>query len=146
MKRNAFYKELKDFVKNYHPELLLDEDFLQSRSENAEQTFINCSSEGMNLEQSREEANTVLYAGLEFSTFALVEDIIEEQFRNLNFSDTDKFAMQMYLMLQPVFVKYNIGDDFDRSSAYDELYNEITGYIDDYVRKNELQQANSTGQ
>ena len=138
MKRNAFYKELKNYVKNYHPKYMLDEDFLQSRSEMAEQTFISCSAEGMDIEQSKEEANVVLYAGLEFSTFSLVEDIIEEQFSNLNFSDRDKFAMQMYLMLQPVFDGYNIDDNFERSSEYDNLYNEVVGFIGEYVTKNEL--------
>ena len=138
MKKNAFYKKLKQYVKDYHPRFFLDDEFLTSRSELAEQTFVSCSAEGMDLQHCLEEADVVLYAGLEFSTFLLVEDIIEEQFSNLNFSDRDKFAMQMYLMLQPVFDGYSIDDNFERSSEYDNLYNEVVGFIGEYVKKNEL--------
>ncbi len=138
MKKSAYYKELQKYVSQYHPVLKHDDDFLRARSELAEQTFIRCSHDGLNTEECKHEADIVLYAGLHFSVYELVEDIVSDEFKNLNFSDVEKFVDQMYLMLQPVFSKYEINDDFERSSEYDNLYSEIVGSINEYVKKNEL--------
>ncbi len=138
MKKSIYYKELQEYVSQYHPALKNDDDFLQARSELAEQTFMRCSHDGLNTEESKHEADIVLYAGLHFSVYELVEDIVSEEFKDLNFTDVDKFVEQMYQMLQPVFNKYSINDDFERSSEYDTLYSEIVGFIKEYVSRNEL--------
>lgn len=137
MVHSKYYKELKQYLENYHPNLVKDEEFITTRSELAQETFIECSREGMNIEECQNEVNEVLYSGLHFSLYQLVEDIIEEM--NLSFSDKDKFIMQMFLLIQPIAEKYKLDDNFERTSEYDKLYTEISQHINQYIKDYELQ-------
>ena len=137
MVHSKYYKELKQYLEEYHPNLVKDEEFITTRSELAQETFIECSREGMNIEECQNEVNEVLYSGLHFSLYQLVEDIIEEM--NLSFSDKDKFIMQMFLLIQPIAEKYKLDDNFERTSEYDKLYTEISQHINQYIKDDELQ-------
>lgn len=137
MVHSKYYKELKQYLEDYHPNLVKDEEFITTRSELAQETFIECSREGMNIEECQNEVNEVLYSGLHFSLYQLVEDIIEEM--NLSFSDKDKFIMQMFLLIQPIAEKYKLDDNFERKSEYDKLYTEISQHINQYIKDYELQ-------
>lgn len=137
MVHSKYYKELKQYLEDYHPNLVKDEEFITTRSELAQETFIECSREGMNIEECQNEVNEVLYSGLHFSLYQLVEDIIEEM--NLSFSDKDKFIMQMFLLIQPIAEKYKLDDNFERTSEYDKLYTEISQHINKYIKDYELQ-------
>lgn len=127
MVHSKYYKELKQYLEDYHPNLVKDEEFITTRSELAQETFIECSREGMNIEECQNEVNEVLYSGLHFSLYLLVEDIIEEL--NLSFSDKDKFIMQMFFLIQPIAEKYKLDDNFERTSEYDKLYTEISLHV-----------------
>lgn len=137
MVHSKYYKELKQYLEDYHPNLVKDEEFITTRSELAQETFIECSRESMNIEECQNEVNEVLYSGLHFSLYQLVEDIIEEM--NLSFSDKDKFIMQMFLLIQPIAEKYKLDDNFERTSEYDKLYTEISQHINQYIKDYELQ-------
>ena len=137
MVHSKYYKELKQYLEDYHPNLVKDEEFITTHSELAQETFIECSREGMNIEECQNEVNEVLYSGLHFSLYQLVEDIIEEM--NLSFSDKDKFIMQMFLLIQPIVEKYKLDDNFERTSEYDKLYTEISQHINQYIKDYELQ-------
>lgn len=137
MVHSKYYKELKQYLEDYHPNLVKDEEFITTRSELAQETFIECSREGMNIEERQNEVNEVLYSGLHFSLYQLVEDIIEEM--NLSFSDKDKFIMQMFLLIQPIAEKYKLDDNFERTSEYSKLYTEISQHINQYIKDYELQ-------
>ena len=137
MVHSKYYKELKQYLEDYHPNLVKDEEFITTRSELAQETFIECSREGMNIEECQNEVNEVLYSGLHFSLYQFVEDIIEEM--NLSFSDKDKFIMQMFLLIQPIAEKYKLDDNFERTSEYDKLYTEISQHINQYIKDYELQ-------
>lgn len=137
MVHSKYYKELKQYLEDYHPNLVKDEEFITTRSELAQETFIECSREGMNIEECQNEVNEVLYSGLHFSLYQLVEDIIEEM--NLSFSDKDRFIMQMFLLIQPIAEKYKLDDNFERTSEYDKLYTEISQHINQYIKDYELQ-------
>ena len=137
MVHSKYYKELKQYLEDYHPNLVKDEEFITTRSELAQETFIECSREGMNIEECQNEVYEVLYSGLNFSLYQLVEDIIEEM--NLSFSDKDKFIMQMFLLIQPIAEKYKLDDNFERTSEYDKLYTEISQHINQYIKDYELQ-------
>lgn len=73
MVHSKYYKELKQYLEDYHPNLVKDEEFITTRSELAQETFIECSREGMNIEECQNEVNEVLYSGLHFSLYQLVE-------------------------------------------------------------------------
>lgn len=69
MKHTRFFNELEDFLKKYHPELATDDEFITNRSELAQETFIECSREGLNMDECQHEVNEVLYSGLHFSLY-----------------------------------------------------------------------------
>lgn len=133
MKKNVFYNELKDFLDKYHPNLSADIEFIESRSELAQQTFIDSSKNGDNVEDSMRDAREVLYNGLHFSVHQLINDIIEEEFPSI--TDTETFRLKMYEHIQPILSEYHIDDQFERSSKYDELYNRIIGIILEYTEQ-----------
>lgn len=136
MVHSRYYNELKHYLEDYHPNLAMDEEFITTRSELAHETFIECSREGLNMEECQNEVNEVLYSGLHFSLYQLVEDIIEEI--NLSFSDKDKFIMQMFFLIQPIAEKYKLDDNFERTSEYSKLYTEISQHINQYIKDYDL--------
>ncbi len=137
MIRTRYYNELKDYLVKYHPDMATDDDFISSRSELAQETFIELSREGLNLDECQHEVNEVLYSGLHFSLYQLVEDIIDEA--QLSFSDREKFKMQMYQLSKPIAEKYKVDDNFERTSEYYRLYTEVHHQINQYIKDNELQ-------
>lgn len=137
MKHTRYYNELEEYLKKYHPEMADDDEFISIRSELAQETFIECSREGFNLDECQHEVNEVLYSGLHFSLYQLVEDIIEEM--NLSFTDKEKFIMQMFFLVKPIAGRYKLGDNFERTSEYDKLYTEISQEINQYIKDYELQ-------
>lgn len=137
MKHTRYYNELEEYLKKYHPEMADDDEFISTRSELAQETFIECSREGLNMDECQHEVNEVLYSGLHFSLYQLVEDIIEEM--NLSFTDKEKFIMQMFFLVQPIAGRYKLDDNFERTSEYDKLYNEISKKINQYIKDYELQ-------
>lgn len=139
MRQSKFYYDLKKYLSDYHPELVSDESFIENRSELAEQAFIESSRSGMNYLESIHEANEVLYSGLHFSVYQLLTDIIEDEFSDVSFSKDPKFTSQMYLLIQPIMKEYHITDDFERTSEYDNLYNDIKHTISQHLNKYELQ-------
>lgn len=137
MKKNALYNELKSFLDKYHPNLSGDIEFIESRSELAQQTFIDSSKSGNNVEDSMRDAREVLYNGLHFSVYQLINDIIEEEFPSV--TDIETFGLKMYEHIQPILSEYHIDDQFERSSKYDDLYNRITGIILEYTEQYGIQ-------
>lgn len=137
MRKSKYYTELQNYLIQYHPDIALDEDFIRQRSDLAQETFIECSIAGMNIKECESEVNEVLYAGLHFSLYQLVEDLIDEQV--LPFSDLEKFKKQMYILIKPIAGKYKLDDNFERTSEYDKLCTEISEQIKEYIRDYELQ-------
>lgn len=60
MVHSKYYNELKDYLVKYHPDMAMDDDFISLRSELAQETFIECSREGMNIEECQNEVNEVI--------------------------------------------------------------------------------------
>ena len=47
--------------------------------------------------------------------------------------------MQMFFLVQPIAGRYKLDDNFERTSEYDKLYNEISKKINQYIKDYELQ-------
>lgn len=138
MRNNRFYKELKAYLKDNHPELYDDESFISARSELAQQTFIDSSQTGMSYEDSIHEANVVLYDGLHFSSYQLLLDIAEEVFPQY-YETVEKNKINLYTELIPIIKEFNPNDDFERSSSYETLYSCIVGFIQEKIEENGIQ-------
>lgn len=57
MKNSKFYSELKEYLILFHPVMAGDENFIQERSELAQQVFIDFSREGASIDTAIAEAN-----------------------------------------------------------------------------------------
>lgn len=84
MNNGYFHLQLHAFLAAYHPEKLLllsDQElaaFIDLRAEEAAAAFERSSRSGADVVIASEEANKVLFAGLEFSSYELLKEIIEE--------------------------------------------------------------------
>lgn len=128
-----FSLSLRSFLREYHPDLMQSVNFVTSRAEAAEETYHKSMMDKGDNVLALEEANQVLFAGLNFSKFSFLKDILEKEFfLEVQKSDIESAALG-YLgdrELRDVFDKYALTDDFeDDEERYQMLYTEVTGAI-----------------
>lgn len=123
-KLSYFNLKLEAYLLQTHPDKIKDIDFINSRSEAAEQEFEKCSREGMYITECKERANTVMFQDLHYSLYCKIKNIIEEQeFANLEASEIyNKYKDQLN-------EKYQLIDSFSGSPEETELENEIITLI-----------------
>ena len=81
-------------------------------------------------------ATEVLFAGLHFSPYYTLEQIIENEFANVVLPErAADFALRLLQSdsIRDTIAKYEPGDDFDGSPEYDQLYTELIGVIIDLL-------------
>ena len=132
-KEFSYYRlRLESYLKDYHPERLADEAFIRDRSDAAAQAYKDAFRQGYPVLEAGYMATEVLFAGLHFSPYYTLEQIIENEFANVVSPDRiEAFALRLLQSnsIRETIAKYNLGDDFDGSSEYDRLYTELTGVI-----------------
>ena len=132
-KEFSYYRlRLASYLKDYHPERLTDEAFIRARSDAAAEAYEDAFRQGYPVLEAGYMATEVLFAGLHFSPYYMLEQIIENEFANVVPSDrAEAFALRLLQSdsIRETIEKYEPGDDFDGSSEYDQLYTELTGVI-----------------
>ena len=132
-KEFSYYRlRLESYLKDYHPERLADETFIRDRSDAAAEAYEDAFLQGYPVLEAGYMATEVLFAGLHFSPYYMLEQIIENEFANVVPSDrAEVFALRLLQSdsIRETIVKYEPGDDFDGSPEYDQLYTELTGVI-----------------
>ena len=132
-KEFSYYRlRLETYLKDYHPERLADEAFIRARSDAAAQAYEDAFRQGYPVLEAGSIATEVLFAGLHFSPYYTLEQIIENEFANTIPSDrAEVFALRLLQSdsIRETIAKYEPGDDFDGSPEYDQLYTELTGVI-----------------
>ena len=132
-KEFSYYRlRLETYLKDYHPERLADEAFIRDRSDAAAQAYEDAFRQGYPVLEAGFIATEVLFAGLHFSPYYMLEQIIENEFANTIPSDrAEVFALRLLQSdsIRETIAKYEPGDDFDGSPEYDQLYTELTGVI-----------------
>ena len=132
-KEFSYYRlRLASYLKDYHPERLADEAFIYDRSDAAAQAYEDAFRQGHPVLEAGHIATEVLLAGLHFSPYYTLEQIIENEFANVVPPDRIEAVALRLLQsdaIRDTIAKYNPGDDFDGSSEYDQLYTELTGVI-----------------
>ena len=132
-KEFSYYRlRLESYLKDYHPERLADEAFIRDRSDAAAQAYEDAFRQCYPVLEAGYIATEVLFAGLHFSPYYMLEQIIENEFANTIPSDrAEVFALRLLQSnsIRETIEKYEPGDDFDGSSEYDQLYTELTGVI-----------------
>ena len=136
-KEFSYYRlRLESYLKDYHPERLADEAFIRDRSDAAAQAYEDAFRQGYPVLEAGYMATEVLFAGLHFSPYYTLEQIIENEFANMVPSDrAEAFALRLLQSdsIRDTIAKYEPGDDFDGSPEYDLLYTELTGVIIDLL-------------
>ena len=136
-KEFSYYRlRLASYLKDYHPERLADEAFIRARSDAAAQAYEDAFRQGYPVLEAGYIATEVLFAGLHFSPYYMLEQIIENEFANTIPSDRIEAVALRLLQsnsIRETIAKYEPGDDFDGSPEYDRLYTELTGIIVDLL-------------
>lgn len=136
-KEFSYYRlRLESYLKDYHPERLADEAFIRDRSDAAAEAYEDAFRQGYPVLEAGYMATEVLFAGLHFSPYYMLEQIIENEFANTIPSDrAEVFALRLLQSnsIRDTIAKYEPGDDFDGSPEYDQLYTELTGVIIDLL-------------
>ena len=132
-KEFSYYRlRLETYLKDYHPERLADEAFIRARSDAAAQAYEDAFRQGYPVLEAGYIATEVLFAGLHFSPYYTLEQIIENKFANVVPPErAADFALRLLQSdtIRETIEKYEPGDDFDGSPEYDQLYTELTGVI-----------------
>ena len=132
-KEFSYYRlRLESYLKDYHPERLVDEAFIRARSDAAAEAYEDAFRQGYPVLEAGYIATEVLFAGLHFSPYYMLEQIIENEFANMVPPErAADFALRLLQSdtIRETIEKYEPGDDFDGSSEYDQLYTELTGVI-----------------
>ena len=132
-KEFSYYRlRLESHLKDYHPERLADEAFIRARSDAAAQAYEDAFRQGYPVLEAGYIATEVLFAGLHFSPYYTLEQIIENEFFSVIPPDrASDFALRLLQSdsIRDTIAKYEPGDDFDGSSEYDQLYTELIGVI-----------------
>ncbi len=132
-KEFSYYRlRLASYLKDYHPERLADETFIRDRSDAAAQAYEDAFRQGYPVLEAGFVATEVLFAGLHFSPYYMLEQIIENEFANVVPPErAADFALRLLQSnsIRETIEKYEPGDDFDGSPEYDQLYTELTGVI-----------------
>ena len=137
---NAFTARLTSYMIDFHPDRIDEVDFIDQRGQMAADVFHQCSVRGMTVDESMHEAEKTLYAGLHFSPYLMLEEIVYNHFRYTDDEDElGEFTMQMLDMVKPLINDYAPGDDFKGTYEYTALYGQIIQNINDYLTSNGLQ-------
>ena len=129
---SSYRLRLESYLKDYHPERLADEAFIRARSDAAAEAYEDAFRQGYPVLEAGHIATEVLFAGLHFSPYYTLEQIIENEFANVVPPErAADFALRLLQSnsIRETIEKYEPGDDFDGSPEYDQLYTELTGVI-----------------
>ena len=138
VKKNIFPAELSyyglyllDYLRKYHPDKVSDTPFIAGRKEAASKTFEKERTAGSTVEAAQEEAMRVLLEGLHFSPYALLLEVVENEFsEEVQEQEREAFCREIFPHLKNLFAGYPTTDDtFALSPEHDLLYTELTGVI-----------------
>lgn len=121
---------LLSFLKESHPELVDDSDFIAARADSAASAYSDAVRTGSTHDAAAEIANQILFAGLHFSKYNVIVTILWNEFsEEVPMGKAESLALQLLPVCEEVFAKYPLSDDFLFEPAFDNLYTEITGTI-----------------
>ncbi len=122
---------LLDYLRKYHPDKVIDTEFITGREEAASETFEKERAAGSTVEAAQEEAMRILLEGLHFSPYALLLEVVENEFsEEVQEQEREAFCREIFPHLKNLFAGYPTTDDtFALSPEHDLLYTELTGAI-----------------
>ena len=129
---------LLDYLRTNKFEQAADAAFIRQRADRAAETYERARLEGYPAEGAQELAMETLLHGLRYSKYAILREVVENEFTDEVPEDKrEAFIQRLLPLVDTVFSIYDLSDDnFALSSDYDLLYTELTGaavlYIEEY--------------
>ena len=129
---------LMDYLRTNKFEQADDTAFIRERADRAAETYERARLEGYPTDGAQELAMDTLLRGLHYSRYAMLHEVVENEFANeVPEEKQEAFIHKLLPLVGNVFSVYDLSDDnFALSSDYDLLYTELTGatvlYLDEY--------------
>ncbi|SHE71890.1 DUF1896 family protein [Dysgonomonas macrotermitis] len=136
----SYYRlTLLSFLKESHPHLASDNNFIKNRADEAAEAHSNAIKEGLPQTEAEEQANLTLFRGLLFSRHDTIINVLWNEFSDIvPQSEAKGYAVRVLSQCEFLFLQYPLSDEFAYSCEYDKLYTELTGFIDIWLEENEL--------
>lgn len=142
MNRNNYKGELSyftaallAFLRESHPEIKSDEEFITARSNEAADAYVSAVRDGKTHFEAMEIADNTLYRDLRFSKYDMIYEIVAEWFPEVTAERRTGFVLFVLSSCQSVFDLYEINDEFETSSGYVKLQIELTGFIESKIQE-----------
>jgi hypothetical protein len=130
MELSYFKLRLIAFLKESHPDIVNDRQFIRHRSELVSQAYCNAIQSGQNPIEAEEAANAELIRGLHFSKYTTLFEILSEEFADtVRDENVHQYALELLSLCRGIFSKYSLDDGFSDTPEYRKLYTELTGKI-----------------
>ena len=125
--RFSYYElSLLSFLRESHPEKADDIPFVKERAAAASEAF----DTGLPIAECIGIANKTLYAGLHFSHHDTISSVLWNEFSaEVPLEAVRETAIRLRPLLESIFAKYPISDEFAYMPEYNSLYTEITGFV-----------------
>lgn len=135
-----FKLQLIDFLRCSFPERLGDKEFIDARSDMAADAYVAAVREGHNHIDAGSLSNEVLYAGLYFSKYETIRNVLWNDFkREVSERDAEQLAVKLLPVCEKCFAKYHINEEFDSLPEFDQLCHELSLFLKKRIAKNGIQ-------
>ena len=141
----SYYElSLLSFLRESHPEKADDIPFIKERAAGgtyhtlfkrdgapaASEAYTEAFDAGLPITECIGIANKTLYAGLHFSRHDTISSVLWNEFSaEVSLEAVRETAIRLRPLLEEVFAKYPISDEFAYMPEYNSLYTEITGFV-----------------
>ena len=129
--RFSYYElSLLSFLRESHPEKADDIPFVKERAAAASEAYAEAFDTGLPIAECIGIANKTLYAGLHFSHHDTISSVLWNEFSaEVPLEAVRETAIRLRPLLESIFAKYPISDEFAYMPEYNSLYTEITGFV-----------------
>ena len=118
------------FLRESHPEKADDIPFVKERAAGASEAYAEAFNAGLPIAECIGIANNTLYAGLHFSRHDTISSVLWNEFSaEVPLEAVRETAIRLRPLLENIFAKYPISDEFAYMPEYNSLYTEITGFV-----------------
>ncbi|MFV0587979.1 DUF1896 domain-containing protein [Bacteroides reticulotermitis] len=136
----SYYRlTLLSYLKESHPHLAADNDFIKARADEAAEAYSDAIQEGQSQIEAEELANLTLFKDLLFSRHDTIVNVLWNEFADIiPQSQASDYARKLLPKCESVFSRYDLNDELMYSPEYNRLYTELTGCIDLWLEEHEL--------
>jgi len=135
-----FHLSLLSYLRDSHPDKVADRQLIAARGDAAAEAYSVAIKSGHTHDQADEIASQTLYAGLHFSPYRTVVNILWDEFtKEIDPETAEVEAMELMPRLSGVFEKHPLSDDFADSPDYRLLYTELVGAIQIFFEDGRLE-------